>query len=269
MRAFIEHFIFDFKSGIRDKSMLLLNYLFPLGFYVMMGLVMPQINPLFKESMIPSMAIFALLASTILGMPNPLVVSREAGIFRSYRINGVPAISILTIPAVATIIHSTIVAVIILITAPLFFKASLPINTAGFMLVFFCMAVACAGLGLLIGVIAKNNKVIVLWSQLIFLPTMLIGGLMVPSSMLPNSIARFGKLLPSTYAINAIDAIGLGKDSAFSSSWSIAVLLSSGIISFLVSIYLFKWDNQNSLKGKKAILALTALVPYILGMILL
>lgn len=259
MKAFITHFKIDFKAGMRDKSMLLLNYLFPLGFYIMMGFIMPQINPLFKESMIPSMVIFSVLASTILGMPNPLVAARESGIFRSYKINGVTPISILTIPAAATIIHSTIVAAIIIITAPLLFKAKAPANLGNFTLVFFAAAAACAGLGLLIGVIAKNNKVTVLWSQLIFLPTMLIGGLMMPSSMLPASIGRVGKLLPSTYAMKAAESFSFAP---------VMLLLAGGIFSYILSIYLFKWDNNNASKVRSPFLALLALVPYILGMML-
>lgn len=265
MRAFIAHFVFDFKAGLRDKSLLLLNYLFPLGFYAMMAFVMPQINPLFKENMIPSMAIFAILASTILGMPTPLVGARESGIFRSYKINGVPALSILTIPAAATIIHSIIVGIIILVTAPVFFKAKLPANLGGFTMIFLSTAIACAGLGLLIGVIAINNKVTVLWSQLIFLPTMLIGGLMMPSSMLPGSVAKFGRLLPSTYAMSAFDSLVLGKESVISSTWCIGILIGGGLISFILSVYLFKWDNYNSSGKKKPIIALLALIPYVIG----
>ncbi len=67
MNAFISHFSFEFRSGIRNKTLLLMNYLFPLGFYFMIGLLMTQINPTFLETMLPAMVIFAILASTILG----------------------------------------------------------------------------------------------------------------------------------------------------------------------------------------------------------
>lgn len=86
MNAFINHFLFEFRTGIRNKTLLLMNYLFPLGFYAMMGLIMAGINPLFRETMIPAMSIFAVLAATILGLPDPLVTAREAGIFRTIRL---------------------------------------------------------------------------------------------------------------------------------------------------------------------------------------
>ena len=47
MTAFINHFSFEFRTGIRNKQLLLMNYLFPLGFFLMMGFVMAGINPLF------------------------------------------------------------------------------------------------------------------------------------------------------------------------------------------------------------------------------
>jgi len=88
MTAFTNHFSFEFRTGIRNKTLLMMNYLFPLGFYLLMGFVMPEINPFFLETLIPAMVVFAILAATLLGVPDPLVNAREAGIFRSYKIRG-------------------------------------------------------------------------------------------------------------------------------------------------------------------------------------
>ena len=94
MNAFIHHFTFEFRTGIRNKQLLLMNYLFPLGFYLMMGFIMAEINPLFRKDIIPAMVVFGILAATFLGIPDPLVNARENGVFRSYKINGIPSISI-------------------------------------------------------------------------------------------------------------------------------------------------------------------------------
>jgi len=51
MNAFVYHFGFEFRTGIRNKQLLLMNYLFPLGFYLMMGFIMAEINPFFREDM--------------------------------------------------------------------------------------------------------------------------------------------------------------------------------------------------------------------------
>ena len=180
MSAFASHFSLEFRTGIRNKTLLLMNYLFPIGLYLLLGFLMAELNPDFVPTMVPAMIIVAILSGTVLGMPSPLVTAREAGIFRSYKINGVPAISILTIPAMTTILHMVVVAVIITATASPLFGAPLPTNWPAFILVFLLTAFACSGLGLLISVISSSTGATVLWSQLIFLPSMLLGGLDLP-----------------------------------------------------------------------------------------
>lgn len=269
MKAFITHFLFDLKTGLRDKTLLLMNYLFPLGFYLVIGGIMPKLNPQYGDMLIPSMMIFAIMVSTILGIPNVLVTSRNNGIFRSYKINGVSKFSMLAIPTLSTIIHTVIVTVIILVSSPILFSAKLPGNIGGLIIVFISTAIAFSGLALLIGVIAKNTSITVLYSQALFLPSMLIGGLMVPANVLPESITKFGKLLPTTYAMDAFQALAENGHASFNPLISLSVLILCGIISFLLSGYLFKLDNNNTSKPKNKFWALGALIPFILGALFL
>jgi ABC-2 type transport system permease protein len=269
MNAFISHFSFEFRTGLRDKNQLLMNYLFPLGLYVLLGFLMTQLNPLFRDIMIPVMIIIAILSSTILGLPNPLVSSRESGVFRSYKINGVPAISILAIPTLTTLLHVVIVAAIITVTAPLLFDAPLPTDWVTFVIVFLLTAFACAGLGMLISVISSNTRATVLWSQLIFLPSMLIGGLMIPFSMLPNVLGKIALLLPATHSINAFQQLAWDVSTGFGAAWSCLILLAGGILSVWLATFLFSWDTRNTTRRGHPALALLAMLPYIVGLVLL
>jgi len=269
MNAFIHHFTFEFRAGIRNKQLLLMNYLFPLGLYLMMGFIMPGINPPFREVIVPAMVVFTILAATLLGIPDPLVNARENGVFRSYKINGIPSISILVIPALTTILHLVIVTVLITATAPLLFHAPLPVNWLNFALIFGAMAFACAGLSVLIGVVSPSSRMTVLWSQLIFVPSMLLGGMMVPYSMLPAAAGKFAQLLPATQAMNAFNGLAMGKVAAFSPWGSVLVLFLSGLLAFALAIYLFSWDSRNTTRRGHPLLALLVLLPYALGILLL
>lgn len=260
--VFIAHFAFEFRSGIRNKNLLLMNYLFPLGLYVMMSLIMPSVNPLFRESIIPSMITFGMLAAALLGLPDPLVQAREAGIFRSFKINGVPALNILLIPALSTILHILVVAAIITVTAPIFFDAPPPQNLAAFALIVLAAAVALSGLGVLIGVIAPNARLTVLYSQAIFLPSMIIGGVMLPFNMLPPVAAKVAMLLPSTYAMNGFNGLAMGGTAEFYAWGGVLTLFAGGLTAFILAWYLFRWDSQNAGRRGHPALALLALVPY-------
>lgn len=269
MTAFLNHFAFEFRTGIRDKQLLLMNYLLPLGFYLMMGFVMVGINPLFLDSLIPAMVVFAILSATLLGLPDPLVKAREDGIFRSYKINGVPTASILSIPAITTMLHLVLVTVIIVVSAPVLFEAPLPENWGLFVLAFLAMSFASAGISVVIGVISSSTRSTVLWSQLFYIPSMLLGGLMIPNSMLPEVAGRIARILPATHAMNAFDALAMGRAEAFSPWGSVAALIISGVLGFGLAIYLFRWDSRSRYRRGHPIMAALVLAPFVLSIFLL
>jgi len=269
MSAFASHFSFEFRTGLRDRPLLLMNYLFPLSFYVVVSLLMTQLNPTFGPDIIPTMVIFVTLTSLILGLPNPLVSAREAGIFRSYRVNGVPALSVILVPALTTAMHTLIASLLVAFTAPLLFDAPLPVNRGGFALFLVLTIFAMAGLGVLIGVISTSTRITILWSQLIFLPSIIIGGLMVPRSALTGVLAKIGSLMPSTYSVQIYDTLARGIGVDAKTILSVVVLLAGGILAFALASYLFSWDSHNTARRASAWLALTVAIPFIIGMMLL
>ena len=269
MNAFLHHFSYDFKSGIRNRMMLFINYLFPLGFYAIMGLVMTAINPAFKGVLIPAMVLFTIMASTLLGLPNPIVESRLAGIYRSFKINGVPAVSIITIPIVTTVVHALIASTLVALTAAPFFDGLPPNNWLNYFLISLLAAFTCGSLGALIGVISKDTRAVTLWSQMIFLTSMLIGGLMVPIDILPEFIRPFSLLMPTTQAMQAYNGLAYGAATLFDPWLAVLVLLATGLLAFLLAIFLFSWDSENSTRRGSPLLALLVLVPALVSIFLL
>lgn len=268
MNAFMTHFAFEFRTGVRNRQLLLMNYLFPLGFYLLMGSIMPGINPPFRAVLIPALVVFAVLSATLLGIPDPLVNARENGIFRSYKINGVPALSILVIPALTTILHLVIVSALIIFTAPLLFDAPLPVHWLPFGIVFAALVLACAGISVLIGVVSSSSRMTVLWSQILFVPSMLLGGLMLPYNSLPRVAQIFAQLLPATHAMNAFNGLAMGAAADFSPWGSVVILSVSGLLAFALAVLLFSWDRRNTTRRVHPLAGLLVLLPYVLGILL-
>lgn len=268
MSAFIHHFSFEFRTGIRNKTLLMMNYLFPIGFFLMMGLVMVGINPIFLETMTAGMTVFAVLAATLLGIPDPLVNARENGIFRSYKINGIPATAIVVMPVLTTMLHLTIVAIIINILSPLLFDAPLPSNWLNYALVFAALAFVMAGISVLIGVIAPNSRVTVLYSQLFFIPSILLGGMMFPYNLLPEAVGKVAQLFPATQAMNAFNGLAMGGTADFNPWGSVAALFASGLLAFGTAVYLFSWDSRNTERRGHPLMALLFLLPFVIGIFL-
>ncbi len=269
MNAFLTHFSFEFRTGIRNRSLLFMTYLFPLSVYFLLGALMTAVNPTFKETMIPAMIIFAFLSSLLLSLPGPLVDARRAGIFRSFWINGVPASSILTISLLSAFFHLIVIGAFITISAPFLFQAPLPVNWLNFILVFIVTVFACGGLGMLIGVISSSSQMTMLLGQLIFLPSMLLGGLMMPANILPAALAKISLLLPTSHAMFAFRGLAYNLQTPFSPLWSLLILFTGGLLAIGLALYLFTWDNPDSRQKKKFPLGFLALLPYVLGLIFL
>jgi ABC-2 type transport system permease protein len=286
MTALFHHLAYDFKTGIRDRSRLLMLYLFPLVFFALVGALMASINPGFKETMIPAMVVFTVMCGTLLSLPSLLVNAREAAVFRSYRINGVPSASILSVPVIGTAVHMAVVSVLIWAVAARFYGGAAPHDVLGFAGVAGLSYLAYAGIGVLIGVAAGNTSLSILLGQLIYIPSIILGGLMVPPSVLPAALRRIGLLLPATHSMRAFAAVGAGAASgpgaagvsgAAGLSWaagfsgpagSVGVLAAGAVLSFVLAAVLFQWDTRASQPNRKALAALLALVPYVAAALL-
>jgi len=264
MKALLNHLEFEFKSVVRDKSLLLMNYLFPLSFYFMMSIIMPSINSNFSKTMIPGMIVFTIMVSTLLGMPNPIVSSREKGIYRSYKIYGVDSKAVLFIPVITTAIHITIVSMIIILTSVTIFHASMPQNYLGFVLSYLIILFSFLGLGTLLGVCSPNSRITVLLAQLIFLPSMMLGGIMMPTEILSKNIQKIANIFPSTHSMNLFNTIAFNTKAFSNSTGSLLTMICGGVLSFVLATYLFTWDTSSE-KASKKIIGLVAVLPYIIS----
>ena len=90
MKAFITHLGIQLRLDFRNKGTLLVYYIIPLVFYLVMGAVFSSIMPDNKETLGAAMSIFGITMGAVLGLPPALVEMRQSGTLRAYRVNGVP-----------------------------------------------------------------------------------------------------------------------------------------------------------------------------------
>lgn len=265
MSGYAHHLAFDFKSGVRDSTLMLMNYLFPVGFFVMIGLFMPSLNPAFLDIMIPGLVVFALMSGTLMTIPGTLVEQRNAGIFRSYRVNGVPALSLITIPVLGALVHMLLVSAVITAGGHLLFDAVLPSGWAWFAAIIVLTALSLATLSALIGIVAPSSRAATLLTQAVFVPSVLLGGLMVPVDLLPDGIARGASLLPATQATRAFNALAMGGGVPADGLIPVTVLAASVLVNLTLCFALFRWNARSD--RRRGLFALLALAPFVLAVV--
>jgi len=195
-----------------------------------MGAVFSSINPIAKQTLTATMAIFAVTMGAVLGIPVPLVKMREAGVLRSYKICGIPSWAVLLIQSVSAFFHLFIVSIIIFVTAPLFFGASYPKSFTAYFLCLFILLFVSITLGVFIGVSARNQSISMMLSQAIFLPTMMLSGIMFPASMLPLPLKTLGRLFPATYIMQSFSSFAFKLSTDIEPILSLLIPVSIGMV---------------------------------------
>jgi len=92
---------------------------------------------------------------------------------------------------------------------------------------------------------------------------------MIRLSDLPDALNRIALLLPATHAMNIFQGISQEQVTTFDPLWSALILLIGGTLSSGLANYLFCWDNQNKTRRGHPALAILAILPYLVGMLLL
>lgn len=265
MSAFAIHLAYELAGGIRDKSRFFMSYLFPFGFFVLVGGLMSKLDPTFTGRMTPAMAIFTAMSAFLLSLPPGFVDARESGLLRSFRINGVPTAASLGIPALSAAAHLAVATAIISIVASLAFKAPTPALPALWIVIWAAMAMAHAGLGSLIGVLSPSGRAATLAAQCIYLPSILLGGFMMSATSLPQPLDKLALLFPASHAMRAFMAASSGAWS-FKETLSLSALMLGALASFAIAGVLYECDNTNARPPKRKLLALLALAPYAVGL---
>lgn len=233
MKAFVTQLTIQFRGDLRDKSILMVYYLVPLAFYLVMASIMKTLETDSGSSLIISITIFALSMSTYLGMPQSLVKVRENGVLEAYRVADIPAWSLPLSTIVISLLHIMIITCIILFTAPHLYGAAWPESIPMHLLAVALIAVCSQSLGALLACFVKRQNTLTLVGQCLFMPTVLLSGIMFPAALLPKPLQAVGEILPATQGMRLITDKGL-------QSLPLLILVGVTIIIFAICVVMFR-----------------------------
>ncbi len=199
MSAFLYSVALQWKLDIRNKGILMTYYVVPLVFFGFMGSMFTSIDPIAYKTLIQSMTVFGVTMGAILGSPIPLVELYSSDMKKVYTVSGIPLwISVVT-NIISGFIHLMIMSLIIFFIAPLAFNAATPNNLVTYFISLIIFIVACLCVGTILGLLVKSTAKLTMVAQFIFLPSIMLSGIMFPSDMLPNVLQHVGKIFPATW----------------------------------------------------------------------
>lgn len=226
MSAFLYGVALQWKLDIRSRSLLVTCYLVPLIFFLLMGGIFTSVMPEMKETLIPSMIVMGVSMGAFIGLPPSLIETYGSDIKKVYKANGVPLYSGLVTMIISAFIHLMIMCMIIVIFAPVLFKAGLPADFPGFFAALAVYVIASLSIGGILGLAVKNQAKLTMIAQLVFLPSIMLSGIMFPIELLPDFLRNIGKMFPAFWGYRLMLDGGL----RFENMWYLLVVLVTAVV---------------------------------------
>ncbi|MBK5244180.1 MAG: ABC transporter permease [Eubacteriaceae bacterium] len=199
MSAFLYGVILQWKLDFRNKGVLLTYYVVPLVFFAFMGGIFSSINPASKDTLIQSMTVFGVTMGAFLGTPTPLVELYGSEIKKAYKVGGIPLWVAAINNFISAFIHLFMMSLVMFFIAPVAFDAKIPQNPQLYLLSLAIFIIASLGVGTVLGLLIKNLSKLTILAQLLFLPSIMLSGIMFPASMLPKALETVSVILPATW----------------------------------------------------------------------
>lgn len=206
MKAFMYTLYLKTKLDIRSTEILVTYYLVPLIFFGIMGAVFTSIMPDSKYTIIASMTIFSITMGALIGTPGSIIDYFRNDMRKSFKSAGIPMGAIVTASVISGFVNLLVISAIIFIVSPLAFDASIPANMNVYLTGFFLFLVSTLLVGIILGLYAKTSSKLAMYSQLVFLPSMMLSGIMFPSNMLPKPLEYLGLIFPATHGMKILTA---------------------------------------------------------------
>lgn len=239
MGVFVSQVRLGLILAIRNRMALIYGFIFPLIF-------LGAYAALYRHDEVPvALHLGELLTVTILGgacfgLPTTLVSERERGVWRRYRLSPAPLWQLLG-ATLTTRLILILAAACLQIALGMALGMPFPAHPLGLLAAFAITALAFMGLGLIIAALAGNVPAVQALGQCIFLPMLIIGGVAVRLSTLPDWALHVSTFFPGRYAVAAMQSNVTGQGLG-GAGFDLLALALIGAAALTAGLALFRWD---------------------------
>ena len=239
MNGFFYGVALQWKLDIRSKSLLVTCYIIPLIFFLLMGGIFTSVMPEMRSTLIQSMIVVSVSMGAFIGLPPSLIETYGSDIKKVYKANGVPIYLGLVTMFLSAFVHLMIACIVIVLFAPVLFEAALPTQLPIFFLALAIYIIVSLSIGSILGLIIKNQAKLTMIAQLVFLPSIMLSGIMFSIDFLPNFLKTIGRIFPASWGYRLM----LDNGFCLENLWYLIFVLFAAVI---VCGVILKKQNQGA-----------------------
>ena len=196
----------------------------------------------FIDFLMPGLVAMSIMQMGLFSVAFSFVQLKNRGILRRLLATPVHPASFLFGQVVTRLSVSILQTLVLIAIAVFLFDVKIAGNMASILLLALIGGGVFVSLGFAISGWARNEEVAAPIANVIALPMMFLSGVFFPRTAMPDVLVSITDFLPLTYLIDALRNVAIDGEALWSQGWSILGLGVWLIITFVVSVRLFKWE---------------------------
>ncbi|MEO5761950.1 MAG: amidohydrolase family protein [Vicinamibacteria bacterium] len=250
---------------VRSKAALFWSVAFPLGFLFLFGSIMARGNARAATFMLPGLLTTMLISGSLFGVALPMVLARETGVLRRFRVTPLSARTMVLAHGTTALVQNAMTFILVLVVARFAFKTEIAGSLGSLAVVFFFAAFSCVPLGLLVGSAAKDMRSAPPIVNLLFFPLMFLSGSAFPFALLPETMKKVARFLPTTYVVEALQGVIVRGEGLSLLIGPLAILAVLGLAGLTLSSMLFRWEGTEPISRRSLCIILGTFVALMIG----
>ena len=251
------------RLAMRNRAFFFFSLIMPLAFLFGYAELFRRFGPEAMLYVLP-MVLALTVMGTFWGLSVQLVTFREQGILRRFRVTPVGASAMLGSSLISNyFLTLPTIAVEFYISRSLFHMAGLGNLLSVFILVTIGI-VTFASLGLIVASVTNTMQETQIINQIIWFVFLFISGATIPFPMLPRMIQNVAVYLPATYLVSGLQRAMIEHANLLQLGSYLASLVGCGLIAFIISAQLFRWEPEAKVPRQAKLWAAAAVVPFLL-----
>jgi ABC-2 type transport system permease protein len=252
------------KLYTRDRRAFVMSLIFPLFFLFAFGTLMGREGPGAVREIMPMLIGLSIITGSFFGQGLGVVIQRERGMLRRYRLTPLGAGGLLAGTVLAGLVLLAFTIALQLLLLRVLYHAPMDFHVVPFLVVVLVGAVSMASLGLIIAAIASTMQEAQLLMQMTFMSTLFLSGMTFPLYLFPSWVRKVAQFLPPTHMVNALRDVILGGFSWREDGVALFALALMAVSAFTIAARLFRWEKDDPLPRRAKATALLALIPVLL-----
>lgn len=251
VQAWLNNTVMSLKLTYRDRQAIFWTYIFPLFFLFLFASVFARGRAEVVTGLMAGLLCISSMSAGLFGMSINLVMMRERGILRRYRLAPISPLLVISSELVAGFVVLLSTLVLQLMLAAVIYRMRIAGNLLVMLLMLSVGALTFLAIGFIVASVAENARAAQVLSNLLFFPLMFLGGAAFPLAFLPKGLQNVSRLLPSQYMVEGLRRVMVEGAGLRAILPYLGVLAITFAVAAFLAAKLFRWEAREPLPWAK------------------